>query len=429
MANDVLSLDEALTQVGQLLHQMNSQRATLDNPAKSAIRTVWRAVDQTRLHLAAIREGRATRDSPRQELADLWSEASLAILEVDPEFAERLRMKAEYWTDPHEWQDIRGLDISIGSVARAARDLLPHATRRDRVRQPKPQPDPEIFVCHAREDKEDVAKPLADALTHHGYSVWLDKYVLQLGDSLRRSIDAGLGSCRYGVVILSHNFFRKEWPQHELDGLVAMETQDRRKRILPVWHQVTSTEVSQYSPTLADRLGVSTECGMNVVVSAIIDVLEADVDRASASLGAEISEGTAAESSISEQEFSLEEVEVSLAIYAPNNKTCSGSFLAVNSSDCHCDVTNIELKCEITDLPEINLVSLQGRPRRGEVDSTVQNLPIAIPKGRHRVYFLTKEVTEVYRGNLPDNITIRIEFNKKKPISKLLNKTDVHHYK
>ena len=168
---------------------------------------------------------------------------------------------------------------------------------------------------------------------------------------------------------------------------------------------------------------------MDVVVSAIIDVLEADVDRASASPGAEISEGTAAKSSISELEFSLEEVEVSLAIHHPNTKTCGGSFLAVNLSDSHCDVTNIELDCKIADLPEINLVSLQGRPRRGKVDSTVQNLPIAIPKGRHRVYFLTKEVTEVYRGNLPDNITIRIDFNKKEPISKLLTKTDAHHYK
>lgn len=58
---------------------------------------------------------------------------------------------------------------------------------------------------------------------------WLDHNVLQLGDSLRRVIDAALGTCRYGV-ILSSSFFEKEWPQRELDGLVAMEAQDRRKR-------------------------------------------------------------------------------------------------------------------------------------------------------------------------------------------------------
>jgi hypothetical protein len=55
-----------------------------------------------------------------------------------------------------------------------------------------------------------------------------------------------------------------------------METQDRRKRILPVWHHVTAVEVARYSPTLADRLGISTDLGIDVVVSGIVDVLKRD---------------------------------------------------------------------------------------------------------------------------------------------------------
>ena len=282
MTNNISSLDEAIVQVGQLLQQLSSQRETLNDPSKSAIRAVWRAVDQTRLHLAAIREGRAgpDPDAPKQELAELWSDASLAIMDVDPKFARRLRMKAEYWSDPKDWHSEPDLDISIESVAATARDLLPSATRKAPLRQPDPDSTPDVFLSHAHEDKEEVAKPLADALNHHGYSVWLDQYALRVGDSLRRTIDNGLGTCRYGIVILSHSFFRNEWPQRELDGLVAREIQDRRKRILPVWHQITSAEILQYSPTLADRLGVSTEHGMDVVVSEIIDVLEGDVGRA-----------------------------------------------------------------------------------------------------------------------------------------------------
>ena len=42
--------------------------------------------------------------------------------------------------------------------------------------------------------------------------------------SLRRSIERGLARSRYGVVALSAHFFRKEWPQKELDTLVTKET-------------------------------------------------------------------------------------------------------------------------------------------------------------------------------------------------------------
>lgn len=282
---DVVTLDEAVVQVGQLLDRLQSQRATFDDPTKTAVRAVWRAVDQTKRHLAAIREARANRDSPRQELADLWSDASLAIVDVDPDFAMRLRMKAEYWSDPHSWHDEPGLDISIESVAATARSLLPRAIRTSPTVPPPAQSGSDVFVSHAREDKETVAKPLADALGRYGYAVWLDQYVLTLGDSLRRTIDAALGTCRYGAVVLSPSFFRKEWPQRELDSLVAMETQDHRKRILPVWHQITAVDVARYSPTLADRLGVSTGLGIDVVVSEIVDVLKRDVGRSAAPAG------------------------------------------------------------------------------------------------------------------------------------------------
>jgi hypothetical protein len=276
MPEAVITLDDAVSQVGQLLRRLSSQPTAFNDPTKSAIRAVWRAVDQTRLHLAAIRERRADRDEPREELANLWSDAALAIVDVDPRFAERLRSKADYWSDPHEWREDPDLDTSIDSVAADARRLLRYASRSIPVSQPEPKSHADIFISHASEDKEEVAKPLADNLDRHGYPVWLDQYVLRLGDGLRRSIDNGLIKCRFGVVILSPSFFRKEWPQRELDGLVALETQDGRKRILPVWHKIDRADVVLHSPTLADRLAVSTSLGMDAVVSEIIDVLESD---------------------------------------------------------------------------------------------------------------------------------------------------------
>jgi len=131
----------------------------------------------------------------------------------------------------------------------------------------------ELFISHASEDKAQVARPLADKLKNLGYRVWYDEYTLQLGDSLSEKIDAGLHSCRYGIVILSESFFKKNWPKRELEGLVSKEMIKGVNCLLPVWHCLSAEDVYDYSPPLANRLGVNTNTdrGIDYVVEKIVD--------------------------------------------------------------------------------------------------------------------------------------------------------------
>lgn len=115
----------------------------------------------------------------------------------------------------------------------------------------------DAFICHASEDKAAVVKPLAELLFKMGFYIWYDEFELEIGDSLRQSIDRGLLNSNYGIVILSKAFFNKNWPQYELNGLAAREL-DGKKVILPVWHEVTKEEVLRYSPPLADKVAVDT---------------------------------------------------------------------------------------------------------------------------------------------------------------------------
>lgn len=140
----------------------------------------------------------------------------------------------------------------------------------------------DVFISHASEDKVAIARPLATSLKAKGLRVWIDEAELRLGDSLRRSIDRGLANSRFGLVILSPAFFEKEWPQKELDGLVARED-GSEKVILPVWHQVTRAEVTRYSPPLADRLSVSTANGVDAVVEQVLKVVAPSISSAAAS--------------------------------------------------------------------------------------------------------------------------------------------------
>ena len=129
-----------------------------------------------------------------------------------------------------------------------------------------------VFICHASEDKEEFVRELANALVNTGLKVWYDEFTLRVGDSLRRSIDRGLAHSRYGIVIISSAFLRKEWTQKELDGLVGFEV-DGRKVVLPVWHEIDVDEVRKYSPTLADRVATSSKKGLKQVVADLLDAM------------------------------------------------------------------------------------------------------------------------------------------------------------
>jgi hypothetical protein len=132
----------------------------------------------------------------------------------------------------------------------------------------------DVFISHASEDKDSIARPLYRELNAQDVTVWFDEAVLELGDSLRRKIDEGLTKCRYGVVILSPHFFRKQWPQKELDGLVARETASGEKAVLPVWHEIDRDGVLAYSPTLVDRIAARSAEGVAVVAAKILAVLK-----------------------------------------------------------------------------------------------------------------------------------------------------------
>ena len=115
----------------------------------------------------------------------------------------------------------------------------------------------DFFIAHASEDKDEIVRSLAEELRALGAKVFYDEFTLRVGQSLRRQIDQGLATSRFGVVVLSEHFFKKEWPARELDGLVTQEVAGKT-RILPIWHKVSKDEVASFSPTLADKVALNT---------------------------------------------------------------------------------------------------------------------------------------------------------------------------
>lgn len=132
----------------------------------------------------------------------------------------------------------------------------------------------DVFICHASEDKDEFVRPLAERLRQCHIEVWYDEFSLKVGDSIRRAIDLGLSKSRFGIVILSRNFFAKEWPQWELDGLVQRQNTLKTNIILPIWYDVVKEEVLAFSPPLADKMAIIADRGLEQVVLQLSEVLK-----------------------------------------------------------------------------------------------------------------------------------------------------------
>lgn len=129
----------------------------------------------------------------------------------------------------------------------------------------------DFFISHASEDKDEIVRDLADALKQNGFEVWYDEFELKIGDSLRKKIDSGLINSRFGIVIISPSFVKKNWTEYELNGMVAREM-NGHKVILPIWHKISKDEVLKFSPTLADKMALNTSIHST---QEIIDALKA----------------------------------------------------------------------------------------------------------------------------------------------------------
>lgn len=199
---------------------------------------------------------------------------------------------------PHDghWYVTVDLEGLGGSVRSGVRVEGPPAGPLPEIREPRPVSAPltriaenveevapesptvgksyDVFISHASEDKDAIVRDLARALENRGLQVWYDEFALRVGDRLRRKVDTGLATSRFGVVVLSPSFFKKNWPQYELDGLVTREMTDERQIILPLWHGVSREDVAAYSPSLADKVALQTsDHTIEEIASEIADVI------------------------------------------------------------------------------------------------------------------------------------------------------------
>mgnify|MGYP003365855305 CR=1 FL=1 len=135
------------------------------------------------------------------------------------------------------------------------------------------QPDlRDVFLCHAWDDRQGVAKELHDLLETVGVKVWFSEKDLALGVPMMRAIDKGLANSRIGLVLVTPALLsrlpKEGVADKELSALLA------GNQLVPIVHNTTYEALRNVSPLLASRSGLDTgEDTLAVVAKKIAELI------------------------------------------------------------------------------------------------------------------------------------------------------------
>jgi len=136
----------------------------------------------------------------------------------------------------------------------------------------------DVFICHASEDKDDFARPLADQLRKEGVSVWFDEFEVRLGDSIAGKIEKGLANSKAGVVVISRRSLEKGWATYETNAIKQLHIASR-SRLIPIYKDISPEELRAVAPGISDIRGLDarnhsvSECAYEIVEAVRPDIL------------------------------------------------------------------------------------------------------------------------------------------------------------
>ena len=89
--------------------------------------------------------------------------------------------------------------------------------------------DFDVFISHASEDKETIARPIYEACARRGIKAFLDEAHIGWGESFTAKINTALGAARTVLCIISPVSVTKEWPLAEVNAALSMDVIGQKK--------------------------------------------------------------------------------------------------------------------------------------------------------------------------------------------------------
>ena len=118
--------------------------------------------------------------------------------------------------------------------------------------QAKTLPEFDVFISHANKDKEDLIEELYQSLNTLGVNIFYDKESLEWGDNWKDRILNGTKKAEFAIIVISENFFDREWTERELAEFLNRQNRNGQKLILPILHNITTEQLKVKYPLVAD---------------------------------------------------------------------------------------------------------------------------------------------------------------------------------
>lgn len=116
----------------------------------------------------------------------------------------------------------------------------------------------DVFISHANRDKLEYVDKLYVALNKLGIEAFYDKNI-SWGDNWKNKILEGTEQSEFAIIVISNNFFDREWTEKELNEFLQRQNQSKQKIILPLLHNIDFTDVKDRYPNLEYIQGIKTK--------------------------------------------------------------------------------------------------------------------------------------------------------------------------
>lgn len=110
----------------------------------------------------------------------------------------------------------------------------------------------DVFLSHANKDKVSFVDDLKRSFDKLGINIFYDKDSLLWGDSNKERIMRGIACCDFAVIVISNNFFGRDWTERELHELLSRQDKRGNKLILPILYNVSRRSMVKHYPQLDD---------------------------------------------------------------------------------------------------------------------------------------------------------------------------------
>lgn len=104
----------------------------------------------------------------------------------------------------------------------------------------------DVFVSHASADKENYVQELQESFKKLGIKIFYDADTIEWGDDWEQKIKNGLEKCRYGVIVVTKNFYNRIWTEKELKSFLIRQNNNGENVILPILYNTSIDELKKH---------------------------------------------------------------------------------------------------------------------------------------------------------------------------------------